>query len=145
MPEQEKVIAAVNEADLPRVAQEIITWAAPHTIWLFRGDLGAGKTTLIQAMGAQWEIEDRVNSPTFSIVNEYQGAKNRVIYHFDFYRIEDEEEALDIGIDDYFESGHLCLIEWPEKIRNLLPDQYVQIRLDVLPDQSRTFYLSKHE
>lgn len=145
MAEQERVISATSEADLPRVAQEVIDWAQPHKIWLFRGDLGAGKTTLIQALGKQWKLEDRVNSPTFSIVNEYRGSGGMVVYHFDFYRLEDETEALDIGIDDYFESGHLCLVEWPEKIRNLLPDQYVQIRLDVLPDQSRTFYLSRHE
>ena len=145
MPDKERVISSVNEVDLPKVARDIIAWASPHTIWLFRGDLGAGKTTFIQALGKQWNIEDRVNSPTFSIVNEYQKADGQTIYHFDFYRLEDESEALDIGIDDYFESGHICLIEWPEKIRNLLPDQYVQIRLDVLPDQSRTFYLSKHE
>ncbi|MEM9675282.1 MAG: tRNA (adenosine(37)-N6)-threonylcarbamoyltransferase complex ATPase subunit type 1 TsaE [Cyclobacteriaceae bacterium] len=145
MPKEEWVVKSVGEEDLPSVAKELIDWAQPHTIWLFRGDLGAGKTTFIQALAEQWGVEDRVSSPTFSIVNEYLGGDDQPIYHFDFYRLEDETEALDIGLDEYLTSGNICLMEWPEKIRNLLPDQYVQLRLEVLPDESRTFYASKHE
>lgn len=132
-------------ADLPQVAEELIDWGDKYAIWLFQGDLGAGKTTFIKALGEQWQVEDQMSSPTFSIVNEYLRSNGQTIYHFDFYRLDDESEALDIGVDEYFDSGHRCLIEWAEKIPNLLPAQYLQVSLEVLPNQRRTIYASKHE
>jgi len=145
MVENEWVQKGVKEEELPRVAQDLITWGSSYDIWLFQGDLGAGKTTFIKELGRQWEVKDQMSSPTFSIVNEYATYQGERIYHFDFYRLEHESEAVDIGTEEYFYSGSYCLIEWPEKIPNLLPDRHLQIFLEVQPDQSRTIYASKHE
>ncbi|MEM9830240.1 MAG: tRNA (adenosine(37)-N6)-threonylcarbamoyltransferase complex ATPase subunit type 1 TsaE [Bacteroidota bacterium] len=145
MPENKWVKTSVNENNLPEVARELIGWADSYTIWLFQGELGAGKTTLIKELGRQWQVADAMSSPTFSIVNEYVTAGRQTIYHFDFYRLNDEMEAQDIGTEEYFDSGNRCLVEWPEKIPNLLPDRHIQIFLEVQPDQRRSIYASKHE
>ena len=102
-----------------------------HTIVTFKGDLGAGKTTLIKTLCQKLGVEDNISSPTFSIINEYK-AKNRAIYHIDLYRIETIEEAIDIGIEEYLYSGGLCLIEWPKIIESLLPEKYLHIEIDNL-------------
>lgn len=107
---------------------------APHLA--FHGEMGAGKTTFISALCRVLGMEDEVTSPTFSIVNEYRGADSRV-FHFDFYRIETPEETLDLGLDDYFDSGDLCLMEWPENVADFLPDDVVDVNLRVEPDGSR--------
>ncbi len=104
--------------------------------------MGAGKTTFIKAFCEALNVEDTVSSPTFSIVNEYR-YPNGIIYHFDFYRLKNQAEALDIGLEEYFDSGEYCLIEWPEKIPNLLPENYLEISLEVLPDQQRKLTLAK--
>ena len=98
-------------------------------ILLFYGEMGVGKTTLIKELVKQLGSDDRVSSPTFSLVNEYHTSQEDIIYHFDFYRIKNEEEALDIGVEDYFYSGNWCMIEWPEKVKNLLPLNAVAIHL----------------
>ena len=108
-----------NLKDLVIVAQSIIKHSYNKKIVLFNGEMGVGKTTLVKEIAKLLGVEENVSSPTFSIVNEYHG--NEVIFHFDFYRLEDEEEAYDFGIEEYFDSGNLCLLEWPEKISNLLP------------------------
>ena len=113
-------------------------------MWLFYGDMGAGKTTLIKEIGAAWGIVDTISSPTFGLVNEYRNAADEVFYHFDFYRIDDEEEVEDIGIDEYFAQDY-CWVEWPTKIRNLLPETYIRIEIRVNDDLSRTIYLSRYE
>ncbi len=130
---------------LPTVAQQIIHFARDTSVWLFYGDMGVGKTTLIKAICRVWQVEDTVSSPTFTLVNEYRTAAGQPLYHFDFYRIEDEEEAVDIGVDEYFYTQHYCLVEWPTKIRNLLPETYIRIEIRVNEDQRRTIYLSRHE
>ncbi len=145
MPRDEWVHEAVQEVNLSQVAEKLINWGDSYDIWLFQGDLGAGKTTLIKELGQHWKVVDQMSSPTFSIVNEYETSGGQRIYHFDFYRLKHESEALDIGAEEYFDSGSYCLIEWPEKIPNLLPDRHLQIFLEVQPDQSRTIYASKHE
>ena len=132
-------------SDLPTTAQQIIDLAQNTPVWLFYGEMGAGKTTLIKALCQQWRVEDTVSSPTFALVNEYGTADGEILYHFDFYRIEDEDEALDIGVEEYFASQRRCLVEWPTKIRNLLPDAYIRIDIGVNEDQSRTIHLSRHE
>ncbi|NJN25536.1 MAG: tRNA (adenosine(37)-N6)-threonylcarbamoyltransferase complex ATPase subunit type 1 TsaE [Cyclobacteriaceae bacterium] len=106
--------------------------------------MGAGKTTLIKAIARQFHIDDNVHSPTFSIVNEYGDRNGETYYHFDFYRIIKETEAMDIGIEEYFDSGDLCLIEWPQKIPSLLPDAYLQIDISIISDTSREIKLSHY-
>ena len=125
-----------NLSDLPEIAQKIIN-NVPNKVLLFYGKMGVGKTTLIKEIVKQLKVEDLVSSPTFSLVNEYQTSEGKTIYHFDFYRIEKAEEALDIGIDDYFYNNEWCLVEWPEKVKNLLPLNAVEIHLSMNNDESR--------
>ena len=103
------------------------------------GPSGAGKTTLIREIAAQLGATDTVTSPTFAIVNQYKGKGNRRIHHFDFYRINDIREAYDFGYEEYFFSGDLCLVEWPEKIEQLLPENVMTVRITVDSDTARTF------
>ena len=103
------------------------------------GPNGAGKTTLIREIVAALGSADTVTSPTFAIVNQYKGEGNRRIHHFDFYRINDLREAFDFGYEEYFYSGDLCLVEWPEKIEQLLPDNTMTVRITVDSDTARTF------
>jgi tRNA threonylcarbamoyladenosine biosynthesis protein TsaE len=121
---------------LPPAAESIINFSKPNKILLFYGDMGAGKTTLIKTICGQLGVTDMVTSPTFSIVNEYAGAEQK-IYHFDFYRLKNQAEALDLGYEEYFYSDAWCFIEWPEKIPDLLPDNYVRVNIQVMPDGSR--------
>ena len=114
-------LTARNLSDLPAVAEAIIP-QIEHNIIQFVGEMGAGKTTLIKEMLKQFGTEDRVSSPTYSLVNEYLTSLG-IVYHFDFYRIKDESEAYDMGWEEYAESGNLCLIEWPEKIASLIPEK----------------------
>ncbi len=107
-------------------------------IFAFYGEMGAGKTTFIKAICRQCGVNENVTSPTFALVNEYRGDKNeKVIFHFDFYRIGSLEEVMDIGYEDYFFSGNMCLIEWPEKIAGLLPDDALRVKIEVLDDGLR--------
>lgn len=118
-------------ASLHEAASWLIEKAGNHKIWCFYGEMGAGKTTLIKALCEQMGVIQNVSSPTFSLVNEYQLAGGQCIYHFDFYRINNEEEAFDIGYETYFESGSICLIEWPEKIEGiLLGESTLRIQID---------------
>ena len=126
--------------DLPSIAIEIVSTANNKTI-LFYGKMGVGKTTLIKAICKELEVQDVISSPTFSLVNEYETKKNEKVFHFDFYRITNEEEALDIGIDEYFDNNDWCLIEWPENIENLLPLDAVRIQLTVLEDNERNIQI----
>jgi tRNA threonylcarbamoyladenosine biosynthesis protein TsaE len=130
-------------AQLPSVAQQVISFAGDLKIWAFEGEMGAGKTTLIKAICDILEVEDNVSSPTFSIVNEYWSAKEKSIYHFDFYRLKDESEALDIGIEEYFDSGNYCFLEWPSKIENLLPKPLLKIQITIEGNQ-RVIHLKKN-
>ena len=141
----QEIVSCPNLSQLPDVARRVIDFAQDTPVWLFYGNMGAGKTTLIKALCQQWGVEDTVSSPTFALVNEYRTANEQTLYHFDFYRIEDEEEALDIGIEEYFASQRYCLVEWPTKIRNLLPDTYIRIEIQVSEDLRRTLYLSRYE
>jgi len=138
------IIRTDSLSDLSRVAVSIIDFAAKEKIWVLVGGMGAGKTTLTKAIGKELRVEDTVNSPTFSIVNEYLTNEGDTIYHFDFYRLETPDEALSIGADDYFYSGNLCLIEWPQKIGDHLPEQFLKIEIEDLGGEIRNYKLSKH-
>lgn len=125
-----------NLKELPAVATKIIKFVKNKTL-LFYADMGAGKTTLIKEIIKQLHVNDTVNSPTFSLVNEYISTNDELIYHFDFYRIEDESEALDIGIDDYFYKNAWCFVEWPQNVENLLPLDSVSIHIDIIDESTR--------
>jgi len=109
----------------------------PAKIILFNGQMGAGKTTFIKALGAALGVTDTMSSPTFSLVNEYHTSSGEIIYHFDLYRIKQESEAMDMGIDDYLYSGYYCFIEWPEKIPSLIPEKHSVVNLSVLENGNR--------
>lgn len=115
--------------DLPEAAQRIIEECGEERIFALRGDLGAGKTTLIKALCKELGVEEEVTSPSFAIVNEYVAGGIELIYHFDFYRIKKLEEVLDIGYEEYLYSGYYCFLEWADKIEELLPDRYVYISI----------------
>ena len=125
-------------SDLDLVAEQIILSLDGRDVVLFRGGMGAGKTTLISRIVALLGAEDTVTSPTFALVNQYEGDSRR-IYHFDFYRIERIEEVFDFGYEEYFYSGDLCLVEWPEKIETLIPDDAMVVRIEVGDDENRIF------
>jgi tRNA threonylcarbamoyladenosine biosynthesis protein TsaE len=129
--------------NLTETARKIISFSENTAVWLFEGPMGAGKTTLIKAICEVYKVKDNVSSPTFSLVNEYRNAKGEIFYHFDFYRIKTEEEASDIGVDEYFYSDEYCFVEWPSMIPSLLPDEYIYINIEIVSEKERKICLSK--
>ena len=124
--------------DLGRAAKAFLEEIGEHTLVAFYAPMGAGKTTFTTAVCKALGVEeDAISSPTFAIVNEYRGREGRPIFHFDFYRIDNPAEALDIGLYDYLDSGELCLMEWPENIEGLLPEETLKVNICVQPDDSR--------
>ena len=132
-------ITISSTADLDRAAAEFLEVIGDNTLIAFFAPMGAGKTTLIGRMVRLLGAEDDVTSPTFAIVNQYKGV--RTIYHFDMYRIERIEEALDFGSEEYLGSGELCLVEWPEKIEALLPDDTMVVKIEILSENARRFVI----
>ncbi|MDO4497071.1 MAG: tRNA (adenosine(37)-N6)-threonylcarbamoyltransferase complex ATPase subunit type 1 TsaE [Bacteroidales bacterium] len=131
-----KIVIPSVEA-LHDAAKEFIANMGDNTVFAFRGEMGAGKTTFIKAICDVLGVEEEVNSPTFAIVNEYRSASAELIYHFDCYRIKELEEALDFGFEDYMDSGALCFIEWPENVEELLPGDVVNVKITPQEDGSR--------
>lgn len=129
--------------ELSGAAKALLNFAGDQKLFIFEGEMGAGKTTFIKTFCEELGVEETVSSPTFSIVNEYIAAGDQVIYHFDFYRIKNLQEAYDIGYEEYFYSGHICLIEWPERVAELLPEHYVKIEIEVLSPDQRAFTFTK--
>jgi len=123
-----------NLTDIKTVAPAFLNALGDYKMIAFYGEMGAGKTTFINGLLSEMAIEDHVSSPTFSIVNEYYSSSFGKVYHFDFYRIEDEMEALDIGVEEIFEEDAWCFIEWPEKIDNLLPENCVEVSIEIEKD-----------
>jgi tRNA threonylcarbamoyladenosine biosynthesis protein TsaE len=136
----EKIIEISSLEELDMVAREVLAALGHRTVVAFDAPMGAGKTTLISRIAAMLGAEDKVTSPTFAIVNQYEGSDRR-IYHFDMYRIERVDEALDFGSEEYLSSGDLCLVEWPEKIEPLLPDDTMVVRIEILSDSARRFVI----
>ena len=124
--------------EIAQAAQAFIDAMDGRRIFAFYGAMGAGKTTFIRALCRALGVEDTVTSPTFAIVNEYATSEGEPIYHFDFYRIRRLSEAYDMGCEEYFQSGHLCLIEWPELVEDALPEETVRVTIETLPDGRRS-------
>ncbi|MBC6607927.1 tRNA (adenosine(37)-N6)-threonylcarbamoyltransferase complex ATPase subunit type 1 TsaE [Hymenobacter sp. BT188] len=140
IPETE--IAVPSLADLPAAAAQLRASLSDHNIILFEGEMGAGKTTLIKALCENLGVPaSEVSSPTFSLVNEYRDARNQPIYHFDFYRLDNSAEALAMGALEYFDSGYLCLIEWPSRVSDLLPPRHLLVTLTVTGEEARVLQL----
>ncbi len=134
-----KTISIHSEEELSQVADALLDALDGRTVVALRGEMGAGKTTLIRAVAEALGVEDQVTSPTFALVNQYEGANGERLFHFDFYRIDDVREAFDLGYEEYFYSGDLCFVEWPEKIEALLPEEVVEVRIRVDSPTERTF------
>ena len=126
---------------IDQAAQRIILEAGTEKIWVFKGQMGAGKTTLIKALSRAMGVLDTVSSPTFGIVNEYQTNQGELIFHFDFYRLDDPMEALEIGIEEYFYSGKICWVEWAERIAQFLPENFFLITIESESDIRRKITL----
>jgi len=130
-------IKVSNLSELPNAAKQILEEIKERKIIAFYGNMGAGKTTLITELCRALNVVDTISSPTFSLVNEYHTQNDEIIFHFDFYRIEKQEEVYDFGYEEYFYSENLCLIEWPELIENLLPEDYLTIKIEIIDNDSR--------
>ncbi len=122
----------VSSADgLGEVAARMLEECAGQRVYALYGKMGAGKTTFVSALCKELGVNDRSGSPTYALVNEYMAANGEPVYHFDFYRIEGEDEAYDMGFDEYLDSGNYCFIEWPERVESLLPEEVVRVQIEV--------------
>ena len=123
--------------DIGRAAKEFLQVRPPLPVIALYGEMGAGKTTFTKALCLALNVKEGVNSPTFTLINEYTTEGGELIFHFDFYRINKLEEAFDIGFEEFVDSGHLCIIEWPEKIEQILPPDTLRVKISVLEDGTR--------
>ncbi len=142
-------LSCSKKNELPQIAKKVFSFANttdgnPIKVWLFVGELGAGKTTFIKELCQYLGVTDEVSSPTFSIINEYL-ATNLSIFHFDFYRINKIEEAIDIGTVDYLHSGNYCFIEWPQLVESILPNELLLVNIESTEGENRVFKLTKYE
>ena len=133
----EHTIQITSLDDIAQAAKKFKSAIGNHTVIAFHGEMGAGKTTFIKALCAEYGVTDNVASPTFAIINEYLTPEKRTIYHFDLYRLETLADLQNIGAEDYFYTGNLCLIEWPELANTLLPSDTLHVTISVLPDNTR--------
>lgn len=141
---EKKIIHIADAAGIDDAAREFMSLMGDETVYTFNGEMGAGKTTFISALARALGVDpEEANSPSFAIVNEYRSDTTaELIYHFDLYRLESLEEAMDIGIEDYLDSGALCLIEWPGLVDDILPDDTVRVDIKVNDDGSRDLSIS---
>jgi len=140
---EDLVIDGVGLDKIQTIVSQLIHFAEGSRIWLFEGDLGAGKTIFIKEICTRLGVEDNVSSPTFSIINEYISAEGPV-YHFDFFRIKNLEEAMNAGIEEYFFSGSYCFIEWPELVVPILPSEYLKISIEAGTGEERRYKLTHY-
>jgi tRNA threonylcarbamoyladenosine biosynthesis protein TsaE len=133
-----KSVSINNPSELKFVADQLLSFAGDGKFFIFEGEMAAGKTTLIKEFCAALGVTEVVSSPTFSIVNEYDGP-NGPIYHFDFYRLKNLQEAYDIGYEEYFYSGNYCLVEWPTKVEELLPEAFIKVEIEITGETERLF------
>jgi tRNA threonylcarbamoyladenosine biosynthesis protein TsaE len=147
MPKQWKLLhkSSIALSDLPIAAKQLLDLGKGQDIWLLHGEMGSGKTTLVKSIVKEMGINSLVTSPTFSIVNEYGESEGNKVYHFDLYRLKNETEVLDIGFEEYLTFGELCLIEWPEKVSTLLPDNVFEVKIEFQDPVSRNIYFRTHE
>ena len=140
-----KTIQLKSIGNIAEAAHEFVAQMGDETVYAFYGEMGAGKTTFINALCKELGVEDdTTNSPSFSIINEYRSDTTaELIYHFDLYRLESLEEAFDIGVEDYFDSGALCFLEWPERIDDILPGDTVKVTITVNDDDTRTITIGE--
>lgn len=137
-----KSVSINSITELTLVAEQLLTFANGDKFFIFEGEMAAGKTTFIKAFCEALGIKDVVSSPTFSIVNEYISEIGPV-YHFDFYRLKSPQEAYDIGYEEYFYSGNYCLVEWPTKVEDLLPEKYIKVAIEITGNEQRKFTFNK--
>lgn len=140
-----EVFRSVVVSDMNEIARYIAQELNRFQVWLFYGEMGSGKTTLIKEIGKVLGVSDAMSSPTFSIINEYETSGHQKVFHFDFYRIKNEAEAYDIGTDEYFYSGSPCFVEWPEKIPSLIPSLHANVAIQVENNTQRTIVISFHD
>ena len=138
-----KILKIKSLDTIAQSAQQFVDIIGDNTVFAFFGKMGAGKTTFIKAICQEIGVIDTVNSPTFSIINEYKSINGESIYHFDCYRINNIQEAINLGFDDYFCSENLCFIEWAEKIVDILPNNTVSVTFEVEPDGTRTLKIEQ--
>ena len=132
-----KTFSIDNQSELITVAQAIKTLCNSHSVFIIDGEMGAGKTTLVREICKQLQVQDEVSSPTYGIVNTYFSEEYGEINHFDFYRIENEEEAMYSGLDEQLNSGNICFVEWVERIPKLLPENCVRVNIDIVDTNRR--------
>lgn len=131
--------------EIRQVAASVYEVGKNYTVWAIHGDMGAGKTTFIHALCEHLGVTSAIGSPTYSIINEYKGANNTILYHMDWYRLKDEEEALQAGVEECLFSGNLCLIEWPEIAKGLLPEDVFHLQIQMINTQERSISYAKME
>lgn len=134
---EQRSLIAKNLKGLPKVASAILDSFPDERIFALYGKMGAGKTTLIKALCQMLEVQEIVSSPTFALVNEYSTVEDDPVFHFDFYRIKKIEEVFDIGYEEYFYSDSYCFLEWPEMVTEILPQRYVKVEIELLPNKER--------
>lgn len=139
----EKIIRIAKLDELPKAATIFLESIGDRPLIAFSGEMGAGKTTFIQSLCKKLGVPGEVNSPTFSLVNEYFTTTGESLFHFDLYRIEDPDELFDLGYEEYFFSGKRCFIEWPEKASHLIPDDALLVRIEVMDDGTRELRFEK--
>lgn len=137
-----KSITITSQDELKFVAAQLIAFAEGEKFVIFEGEMGAGKTTFIKSLCEALGVSDNVSSPTYSIVNEYE-CPNGTVFHFDFYRLKNVQEAYDIGYEEYFYSGQYCLVEWPSKVEELLPETFIKVEIAIISATERKFHFAK--